>query len=185
MRTPLRTLVRVNPATKQAMPLKIFPDLVIEFETPDGRQYLRPFELDGGTERLLGDDEVKTIRRMVQKYDHHSACYQGEYLIPVITFRQNSRGRLRNVMAVVRETLRDPNRPLFMFATIEHFLAENGALTRPRFFDHFGRSIACLTVDPALISATCSHESGVVDRLRRQLERSQMGMPAVTSAASA
>lgn len=163
MQSPVRKYVRTQPETDEPLPIRIFPDLQFSITTPADRSHVFFAEVDGGTERQLSEDDVKSITSLIRKYEFHRDLIEANYRVLLLTYKPNSLHRLRNMIATAREVMRDPARPLFLFATLEWFLAENGALTRPRVFDHFGQRVACIPDRPGVPSPACSSkERGMV-----------------------
>lgn len=146
MQTSLKAIVRRDPAS--GMPvrehLSLFPDATVEFVTKEGGRYLRYDEIDGGSESVLSREDTDAIERKVRFYDHYQDIADRRFRVRFLTYRPNSFGRLRSIIECARAILRNPERPLFLFTTLEHYLTKNGALVRPIFLDHFGRPAPCV-----------------------------------------
>lgn len=144
--TALKNAVRLHPDTGEPVRdhLSLYPDATVEFVTADGSRFLRFDEIDGGSESVLSREDIDAIERKVRFYDHYADISPRRFRVRLLTYRPNSFGRLESVIECIRRVLRDPRRPLFLFTTLERYLATNGALTRACFLDHFGRPIPCV-----------------------------------------
>jgi hypothetical protein len=77
-------------------------------------------------------------------YDHYSDVSDRRFRVRYMTYRPRSFGRLQSMIACASKVLRNRQRPLFLFTTLDRYLERNGALTRPCFLDHFGKPAACV-----------------------------------------
>ena len=177
----LRKYVRTQSETGEPLPIRIFPDLQFEIMTSSNKLHVFFVEVDGGTERQLTEDDVKSITSLVRKYEGYRDLTGRNYRVLLLTYKPNSILRLRNMIATAREVMRDPTQPLFLFSTLEWFLAENGALTRPRLFDHLGRPVACVPGITKVSSIACSSKEREVVSSPTTVGRS----PGTASAAAA
>lgn len=155
--TALKDAVRLNPETGEPIRehLALYPDATVELVNVDGSRFLRFDEIDGGSESVLSREDIDAIERKVRFYDHYADISSRRFRVRLMTYRQNSFGRLQSVIECVRSVLRDPRRPLFLFTTLDRYLETNGALTRACFLDHFEEPVPCVR----------SSSSGNVSRL--------------------
>lgn len=147
--TALKPMVRITADTGIPMKahLSLFPDATVEFVTSAGHRFLRFDEIDGGSESVLSREDIDAIERKVRFYDHYQDICTRRFRVRFITYRPNSFGRLQSIIECARSVLRNSERPLFLFTTLERYLATNGALVRPVFLDHFGRTASCVRAE--------------------------------------
>lgn len=105
----------------------VYPDGA--FRLVQQNQPERPFsfvvELDNGSERVRSLQDIESIQRKVQTYDHHQSQYRRDdparYLVLFITTR--SERRLEHVLSMCSSLIRNPDRTLFLGATLNDLLA--------------------------------------------------------------
>ncbi|MFO0945642.1 MAG: hypothetical protein U1D30_06820 [Planctomycetota bacterium] len=164
LQTALKSAVRLDRETGEPVRehLSLYPDATVEFVTLEGSRFLRFDEIDGGSESVLSRDDIDAIERKVRFYDHYADLCPRRFRVRLMTYRPNSFGRLRSVIECVRAVLRDPRRPLFLFATLDRYLETNGALTRSCFLDHFGMSVPCVRSAALYVSRLPARARGMV-----------------------
>ncbi|EMI16462.1 hypothetical protein RMSM_06620 [Rhodopirellula maiorica SM1] len=89
------------------------------------RPYSFVIEMDNGSERVRSNKDIESIQRKVQTYDHHQSRYKRDdparYLVLFVTTR--SERRLEHVLSTCSSLIRNPDRTLFLGATLEALLA--------------------------------------------------------------
>lgn len=118
---------RENSVKLQAGQSHVFPDG--GFRLLHRSQPTRPFpfliELDNGSERVRSTRDIESIERKVRTYDLHQSRYKRDdparYLVLFVTTR--SERRLQHVLSMCNELIRNPDRTLFLGATLEDMLA--------------------------------------------------------------
>lgn len=115
---------RENSVKLVAEPFTLYPDAAFVIERSDGRRFPFVLEFDNGTERVRSKQDVESIERKIRGYEAHQSQYgahdPSRYLVLFITTR--SELRLRYILDVAAEVMKQPKRRVFVGCEIQNFL---------------------------------------------------------------
>ena len=130
---------RENSVKLVAEPFTLYPDGAFVIERSDGRRFPFVVEFDNGTERVRSKQDVESIERKLRGYDVHQAQFEAHdperYLVLFITTR--SEMRLKYILDVAAEIMKQPERRVFVGCELQNFLAAD-PFHMPVFQDHRG-----------------------------------------------
>lgn len=116
---------RENSLKLEAGGCTLYPDCVLQLQLPGGRTFHYCVELDNGTERVASRLDIESIERKLRGYDAHQSQFSAtdphRYLVLFITTR--SADRLRHILAQAASVMRNPNRTVFVGATLAEYLS--------------------------------------------------------------
>ncbi|MCA9129266.1 MAG: replication-relaxation family protein [Planctomycetales bacterium] len=121
--------VRENAFTIEIGGFTLRPDAAFRLRRPAAseRPYSFLVELDNGTERVRSTKDIESIERKIRGYDLHQARYHRDdparYLVLFVTTR--SEQRLESILGACDHLIRNPDRTLFLGATLDQLLASD------------------------------------------------------------
>lgn len=117
---------RENSLKLEADHFQLYPDgaFRLRHRTQPERPYSFVLELDNGSERVRSTRDIESIERKIRGYDAHQSRYKRDdpdrYLVLFVTTR--SEARLQHVLTACNALIRNPDRTLFMGATLSQLL---------------------------------------------------------------
>lgn len=128
---------RENSVRIHAEPFTVYPDCAFVIRDCSGRSFPFVLELDNATERVRSSKDVESIERKLRTYDTHQSQYDrfdpNRYLVLFITTR--SERRLRTILNVAADVMRQPQRRVFLGSSLQALLASD-PFQQPAFEDH-------------------------------------------------
>jgi hypothetical protein len=115
---------RENSVRLEAEPFTVYPDCAFVVRSRDGRKFPFVVEFDAGTERVRSKQDVESVERKLRGYDAHQSQFDkfhpDRYLVLFITTR--SELRLRYILDVAGQIMRQPQRRVFLGVELNQFL---------------------------------------------------------------
>ena len=101
---------------------------------PNGRLQHYFVELDNSTERLQTNKDVESWQRKLRLYETLRDQQEEPFRVLIVTTRSSQ--RMRNILALARDLVRNPQRPLFFAVYLPTYLQERLVVTMPLFHPH-------------------------------------------------
>lgn len=123
----IENYARENSVKLTADPFIIYPDGAFVLRRNDGKAFPFCIELDNGTERVRSKQDVECIERKLRGYDAHQSQFatfdDDRYLVLLVTTR--SRQRLDNMLSLAGSIMSQPQRTVFIGASLDALLEVN------------------------------------------------------------
>lgn len=127
------------------------PDHFFQFTT-SGRVFNRLFEVDRNTQ-TLDSAYPKAWRQRILGYEAYQDWLLAGKKEPLrrlrVIFLTTSIEHTYNFLALVRDLVKNPDRVLFLAATVDAYLNDDNPLVNPVLLDHHGRWHALINIHPS------------------------------------
>lgn len=142
---------RENTLRLQAGDESLYPDNAFQLAPPEGTAFGFFTEIDAGTERVRSPKDAESWERKIRTYDRFQDQASERFRVLVVSTRGG--GRVRHILELAGELMRNPQRTLFLGISLPEYLATADPLRSECFRDHRGMPAALvpngLTLTPA------------------------------------
>lgn len=122
----------------------VSPDASFTLLTPDERVFRFHVEMEMGTQRLTTNVGERSWAKKIRAYEAFRNLHPSDRFRVLIIAGRDSHERLQTILNLARDEQRDPNRTLFLGATLSTFTLAHSPLAADIFTDHRGARIALL-----------------------------------------
>jgi hypothetical protein len=139
--TVLHNFTRENYRRIETDGFTLFPDCTFQLSLASGHTFRYFVELDNGTERVRSEIYTESIERKIRGYDAYQSQFDAlDPLRPVVLFiTTRSSERTRHILDAARQTMRNPNRTVFLATDMRTFLSAVDPISGVCLTDNRGR----------------------------------------------